>query len=282
MNPTQVRALLARHGLRAQRDLGQNFLTDDRLAEKLVETAGVTAEDAVIEIGTGLGILTRALATRARQVVSIEIDAGLVRALQAEALLPEAVELVHGDALRVDLAALAGRLGAPLRVVGNLPYSVSSPLLRRLLDLRAGLVDWSVMVQREVADRVAALPGSRDYGSLSVLHQLVADVQRGHDLGPQCFVPVPRVASRFLRIVPRPGAPLAAGELERVEALTRPAFAHRRKTLLNSLRAAGGPSDAVAALLPGLGIEPRARAEAVAPAQWLALARALEETRGEP
>lgn len=282
MNPSEVRALLARQGLRAQRDLGQNFLTDPRLAAKLVQTAGVAPEEAVVEIGTGLGILTRALAERARAVVSIEVDAGLVRALRAEALLPAGVELIHADALEVDLAALLERLGAPARVVGNLPYSVASPLLRRLLDVRDRVAGWSVMVQREVAERVVATPGGRDYGSFSVLHHLVGRVERGHDLHRMCFEPVPRVASRFVSVVPHEPALLAAGELERVEGLTRAAFAHRRKTLLNSLRAAGGPADAVAAALPQLGVDPRARAEVLPPASWLALARVLEESRGEP
>jgi 16S rRNA (adenine1518-N6/adenine1519-N6)-dimethyltransferase len=151
-------AVLARHRLLARRDLGQNFLVDDAMATRLVELAGVGPGETVIEIGAGLGTLTQALAARAARVVAIEVDAGLVRALRAERLLPDNVELLHADALSVDLAALAG---GPARVIGNLPYSVASPLLRRLLDLRGNLLDWSVMLQREVAARVGG-GGTRD------------------------------------------------------------------------------------------------------------------------
>ena len=167
-----------------------------RMAARLVELAGVEAGETVIEIGAGLGMLTRALAARAARVVAIEIDAGLVRALRAERLLPDNVELLHADALAVDLAALAGG-GGPARLVGNLPYSVASPLLRRLLDLRGVLTDWSVMLQREVAARVLAAEGSRDYGSLAVLHALTVRVEKCAELAPGLL---PSDAARSLEL----------------------------------------------------------------------------------
>ncbi len=278
-----VQALLERHGLLARRDLGQNFLVDEQLAARLAKIARVDAGDTVIEIGTGLGVLTRALAARARAVVSIEVDRGLVRALRAEAALPENVELVHADALEVDLGRLAEQAGGPVRVVANLPYSVASVLLRRLLDLRAQLVDWSVMLQREMAERVLAAPGSRDYGSLAVLHRLAARAHRELNLPAACFYPVPRVRSSFVRLEPREGAPGAA-ELAGVEQLARAAFAHRRKTLVNSLRTAGfaaGAAD-VERALAGLRIPARARAETLEPAQFRALAGALGGGRATP
>jgi 16S rRNA (adenine1518-N6/adenine1519-N6)-dimethyltransferase len=269
----EIRALLARHGLAARRSLGQNFLVDDARAERLVTLAGVDAGDSVLEIGTGLGILTRALARRGANVTSVEVDAGLVRALEAEKLLPPEVRLLPADALELDLAALLAELPAPRRVVANLPYSVAAPLLRRLLDLAPLLVDWSVMLQRDVAARLLAPVGSRDYGSLTVLHRLVAETRRCDDLAPGCFHPVPKVRSSFVRVSPRRPAPLAPGELARVEAAARAAFGTRRKTLANALRAAGvaAPAEALAAL----GVDPRARAEALEPAVFVALARAL-------
>ena len=285
MNAGELRSLLERHGLRPRRDLGQNFLVSDALAERLAERAGVGPGDVVIEIGAGLGVLTRALAARAARVVALEIDAGLVRALRAEGRLPQHVELRHADALRLDLAALAreaGR-GAPVRVVANLPYATASLLLRALLDARAELVDWSVLVQREVAARVAARPGSRDYGSLTVLHALAVRVERTGQLGPRCFHPAPKVHSTALRITPRPDSPLrrdARGdELERVERAARAAFGTRRKLLANALRAhpdllAGRDA---AALLARAGLDAGARAEEIAPEGFLALARVLEE-----
>ena len=138
----------------------------------------------MLEIGCGLGVLTRALAPRARRVVALEVDAGLVRAVRAEGALPEGAELLHADALEADLRALLAAEPAPRRVVANLPYAVSSPLLRRLLDLRDLLAGWAVMVQREVARGSLAAPGSRDYGSLTVLHRLVARVERALDVHP--------------------------------------------------------------------------------------------------
>ena len=282
MKAGEVRAFLQDHGLVARRDLGQNFLHDERVAEKLVRIAAVEPGDRVIEIGTGLGTLTRALAARAGRVITVEVDAGIVRALRHEALLPANVELIHGDALDLDLDRLTGEAPGPVRIVGNLPYAVASPLLRKLLDWRERLMSWSVMVQKEVAARLLATTGAREYGSLTVLHQLVATVKIGLDVHPRCFYPVPRVTSTFLHLTPRSEVSLAAGELRMVESLVRAAFAHRRKTIVNSLRAAAAgsplPPERIAETLASHGIDRRARAQSLSPEQWLTIARALSKT----
>ena len=274
MKRAEIRALLEGHGLAASRERGQNFLLDGSRADRLVALAGVEPGDGVLEIGTGLGILSRALVARGARVISVEVDSGLVALLREEALLPEGVEVVHGDALRIDLEDLLAALDPPRRVVANLPYAISGPMLRRLLDLREGLVDWSVMLQRDVAERVASGPGSRQYASLSVLHQLCVDVERLWELGPECFHPTPRVRSSFLRMRPRAGAPDAA-ELARVERVTRAAFGARRKTLANALRS-GGISNFEAAL-EAAGVEASVRAESLPPSRFVDIARALEE-----
>lgn len=277
MSAAAARAFLERHGLFANQELGQNFLCDEAQADKLVRLAEVEPGDGVLEIGTGLGILTRPLARRARAVTTIEIDAGLVRALRAESALPESVRLLHADAMAVDLGAELAALGPPVRIVANLPYSVATPLLRRFLDLAPGLAGWAVMLQREVAQRLAAAPGSDGYGSFAVLHQLVAHVKVGLALHPQCFYPPPRVVSSFALLRPRTDAALRPGELDAIERLVRAAFAHRRKTLVNSLRQSGRfAAEPVLAWLAAEGLSERVRAEVLAPAQWRALAAALE------
>jgi 16S rRNA (adenine1518-N6/adenine1519-N6)-dimethyltransferase len=277
-----VRALLARRGLTAHRDRGQNFLVDAGIADAIADAAGLSPGDAVIEIGPGLGSLTRALAERAARVVAIEIDAGLVRALVEEGDLPAHVEVIHADALKVDLDALAARLGPAVRLVGNLPYSVSTPILRRLLDLRSRLSGWLVLLQREVALRLMALPGERDYGSLAVLHALCVRLERIRDVPPHGFHPVPKVTSTLVRATPLEGGPLdrpgGSEDLVEVERVVRAAFGTRRKTLVNALRAGLDPAPSVEALhaiLARLEIEPRVRAEALAPVTLLAIARAV-------
>jgi 16S rRNA (adenine1518-N6/adenine1519-N6)-dimethyltransferase len=234
----------------------------------------VAPDDSVIEVGTGLGILTRALAQRAARVLTIEIDAGLVRALRAEALVPENAELCHADALALDWPALV-RERAATRVVANLPYGISAPLLRGLLDLRGGLRDWSVMIQRDVADRLLAPPGSRTYSSLSVLYRLCVTLRRVRDLSPGLFFPIPNVRSSFVRAIPRADAPVGPDELEKVEVVVRAAFGQRRKTLANALRGAGFTDPG--AVCESIGIDPRARAESQAPEAFLALARAFAQ-----
>ena len=283
MSATDVRATLARFGLAPHRARGQNFLVDPDLAAKLVARAGVQPDETVLEIGTGLGILTRALAARAARVVSLEVDAGLVRAVRSSGDLPGNVELHHADALEADLAALVGPCG-PARAVASLPYAVASPLLRRLLDLRERLGGWGVLVQAEVANRLKAEPGSRDYGSLAVLHQLTVKVGRGMALSPRCFHPVPRVLSTFLTLTPLTEPSLAPGELPWVEELVRAAFRHRRKTVANSLRAALPRlrGEVLLRVLHQQGIDPRIRAEALAPGELLQLARGLADAGGAP
>lgn len=276
-----LRTLLERHALHLRRELGQNFLVEAAMAERLVETAGVRQGDVAIEVGTGLGMLTRALARRASRVLSFEIDSGLVRVNREEGLLPENVELLHADALKHDLAAQIAALraddAAAVRFVANLPYASASPLLRRLLDLRCDLDGWAVMLQREVADRVFAAVGTRDYGSLAVLHHLCAELDGRLKLAAGCFFPVPKVESVFLCLRANPAHGLAPGELRRVERVVRAAFGMRRKTLVNALRGGGFDRDTagLVATLEEVGIDPRARAETVEPAAFLALTRAL-------
>lgn len=275
MKAAEVRELLARHGLAPNRELGQNFLIDEAVAERLVRLAGVEPGDRVIEIGTGLGALSRALAARGARVLSLEVDAGLVRLLRAEALLPEGVELVHADVLRFDLAAAARASAPPVRLVANLPYSISGPALRKLLGLRELAVDWSVMLQKELAARLLAAPGRRDYGSLAVLHRLCAEVSRLLELPPDCFHPRPAVRSSFVRVRPRPGPLRGEEELVRVERVVRAAFSQRRKTLQNAMSGGGWEPERLAGAFARAGIDPGERAERLAPERFLALCRAL-------
>lgn len=275
MSAAEVRSFLERHGLHASRELGQNFLCDPDLARRLTEIAGVTAEDTVIEIGAGLGILTRSLAARADRVVALEVDSGIVAALRAEADLPANVELRHADALKEDLAQWVAEHG-PTRLVANLPYAVSAPLLRRLLDLRGRLVDWSIMVQREVALRIVARPGGRDYGSLAVLHRLTAEVSEELRISPGRFFPRPRVHSSFLRVRPLSDPWIAPTELASVERVVRAAFGQRRKQLGNALRGSGlWTAQSIADALRAAGVDARVRAETLEPAALLAIARSL-------
>jgi len=286
MNLSRLRALLDEHGLRLSRELGQNFLIDAGLADELARKAGASAGDLIFEVGTGLGVLTRALAARADRVRTVEIDSGLVRVLRSESLLPDNVELIHADALEIDWRAWVDEATQPVRVIANLPYSVATPLLRRLLDLRDGLEDWSVMLQSEVAERLVADPGTKAYGSFTVLHRLVADVDTIAKVSPSHFFPRPKVQSSFVRIWPRATQDLGEGELVRVERLVRAAFSQRRKRVTNGLgRIAekkwpeldkGARREKLEALLGAVGIDPGLRPERIEPAAWLALSREFD------
>jgi len=291
MNTSALRELLDRHGLHLSRDLGQNFLTDADLADDLARRAGASEGDFVIEVGTGLGVLTRAIAGRAKQVRSVEIDAGLVRALEAEELLPANVELRHADAREIDWESWIAEADGPVRVIANLPYSVATPLLRRMLDLRHLLEDWSVMIQTEVADRLTSTTGDKAYSSFSVLHRLTADVDTIASVAPGRFFPRPKVDSSFVRVWPRANSPLAEGELEAVERLTRAAFSQRRKRVTNGLSriaertwpelAKADQRAALEARLADVGIDAGLRPERIEPEAWLALARAFAADEGK-
>ncbi|UCE87088.1 MAG: 16S rRNA (adenine(1518)-N(6)/adenine(1519)-N(6))-dimethyltransferase, partial [Deltaproteobacteria bacterium] len=194
---------------------------------------------------------------------------------------PDNVEALHADVRRVDLGDWIHGAASPVRVVANLPYSIASPLLRTLLGLRDALAGWSVMVQREVAERLLAEPGSGDYSGLGVLHRLTVRVERALDLHPACFFPRPRVHSSFLRIARRDAPLLRDDELDWVETVVRAAFGHRRKTLANALRHAGLAPEpaALARVFETLGLDPRVRGETLAPETLLELARVLAAAR---
>ena len=236
-------------------------------------------------------MLTRALAARAAQVRTVEVDSGLVRALRQDALLPGNVELIHADAREIDWVSWIEQAGRPVRVIANLPYSVATPLLRKLLDLRHGLEDWSVMIQSEVAERLVAETGTGDYGSLTVLHRLVADVDTIMKLSPGHFFPQPKVDSSFVRVWPRANCSLAAGELESVERLARAAFSQRRKRVTNGLariaertwpdRPKPEQRAALEEILTRTGIDSGLRPERIEPEAWLALARSFEAISGQ-
>ena len=249
------------------RRLGQHFLRPASV-QRLLAAIEPRSSDTFLEIGPGAGALTMPLAADAQRVVAVELDRALVERLRARA--PANVEVVHGDALGVDLGALVPK-GA--RLVGNLPYYVSSPLLRRFLALRAHVQDLHVMLQEEVARRVAAPPGSKEYGILSVLYALWADVEIPLRFGPGAFDPPPKVSSALLRARFRPAPRAEVADPAGFERLLMAAFARRRRTLENNLR------DSYPNLkehLRLLKIEGSRRAETLSVVEFALLARALE------
>jgi 16S rRNA (adenine1518-N6/adenine1519-N6)-dimethyltransferase len=249
--------------------LGQNFLADPNLLDAIVRDAGLAAGDVVLEVGAGEGVLSERLAVVASHLHTIEIDRRLEPALEPLAARPN-VSLHWGDAMKLDLASLEP---APAAMVANLPYSVATPLLLRTIELLPSLASWTVMVQREIADRLRAPAGSRTYGSPSVLAQLACEVELVRKVDPAVFRPRPRVDSAILRL--RRIGPAADAA---TRALIRAAFAHRRKSLARSLEhGEPGALGRARTALAELGLAEDSRAEALSPEQFAALSAKLRQ-----
>jgi 16S rRNA (adenine1518-N6/adenine1519-N6)-dimethyltransferase len=258
--------LLRRHGLRPKKEWGQNFLGDPRVLDALAALAELRPGETVVELGAGLGHLTRALAATGARVVAVERDRELVPILKAELAN---VEIAEADAKSFDFAAAAR--GGRIVVCGNLPYHLSSPILFHLLDQRSAVRRAVLLLQREVAERVAAPPGGRDYGLLSVLIQHVADARIGLEVGRHAFTPPPEVESSALVLDFLPHARAEIRDERRFRSLVKAAFAQRRKTLWNALKSMPGAREA----LERAGIDPQRRGETLSVEEFAAVERAL-------
>lgn len=264
------------HGHRARRRFSQNFLHDAHYVGRIVDAVDPRPGERIVEIGPGLAALTAPLVARAGHVTCVEIDRDLAARLR-QRFAPEALTVIEGDALEVDWRALADAGEGPLRIVGNLPYHVSTPLLFALLPAADRVRDQHFMLQKEVVDRIVAPPGGRAYGRLSVMLQFRYRVERLFNVPPGAFSPPPQVQSSIVRM-----RPLAADEVPDVDfdtfsAVVLAAFGQRRKTLRNALGALADEADIRAA-----GIDPGARAEALDNAQFVALARIVQQRQREP
>jgi 16S rRNA (adenine1518-N6/adenine1519-N6)-dimethyltransferase len=266
--------------------LGQNFLVDTQAAARIVSALGDVSQRTVVEIGPGRGAITGLLIGRARHVIAVELDREFAAELRSR-FTPEQVTVVEQDVLGFDFAAAAARAGHPLPVVGNLPYYITSPILLKLAASQAALetsvLDSAVlMVQREVAARVAAAPGTRDYGSLSVMAQMHGPVEPLFTLPPGAFSPPPEVHSTVFRWRFAPRFAELGVEADPFLRFVRQAFAQKRKTLQNNLRAAGFAPAATASAMAQAGIDAQARAEAVSIPAFAALWRSLHSTQAWP
>jgi 16S rRNA (adenine1518-N6/adenine1519-N6)-dimethyltransferase len=275
LTPSAARAILDRHGLAMRKRDGQNLLIDPNTVRRIVAAADLAPDDVVLEVGPGIGSLTLALAEAVDRVVAVEIDAGFVAALADVLEGCAGVEVVHADALAIDLAALVD--GGPARMVANLPYNVATPIVIEALATGA-FTDAFVMVQREVGERWAAVPGESAYAGVSAKLGVLADVSLELAIPRAVFLPVPNVDSVMVRLVRRPDAPDAAG-FARIAGVVDVAFAQRRKTLRNTLRPLGTVAE-VEAAAAAAGIDLGGRAEELGPPELLRLADALAPVGG--
>ena len=262
--------LLRRHNLRAKKDWGQNFLGDERILAEMAALARLTAQDTVVELGAGLGHYTRALAESGAQVIAVERDRELVPILKEE-LKGLRVEVEEADAKSFALGPVAARAQGKIVLVGNLPYHLSSPILFHLLDERTAVKRAVFLLQREVAERIAAPPDSENFGLLSVLIGLHADAEIGLRVGAKAFHPPPEVESAVLvlEMLASPRAEVVSED--RFRAVVKAAFAQRRKTLSNALKAVPGAREA----LEVSGIDPKRRGETLSVAEFAAIERAI-------
>ncbi len=262
--------MIRRYGLTAVKSLGQHFLLDLNLTRRIAREAGELSGASVIEIGPGPGGLTRALLeTQAARVVAVERDRRAIAALaELGAAYPGRLQVVEGDALELDPAALAP---APRHIVANLPYNIATPLLVGWLKRARDYAGLTLMFQKEVADRIAARPRTKDYGRLSVLAQWACETRKLFDIPARAFTPPPKVTSSVLGL--RPRADPEPVDVEKLERVTRAAFGQRRKMLRQSLKSLGVDPQA---LLETAGIAPERRAEELSVAEFCALAGALD------
>lgn len=258
------------------RALGQHFLRDRSVVDRILDLVQPTARDLVIEIGPGRGALTEALAARAGRLLALEIDADLVAALQARFADASHVEIRHADARRFVAGGLRALVPGPdgrVVVLGNLPYSVGKPILAALVEAGPQIDEMALMLQKEVAERVAAAPGSKTYGALSVLTQASAAVRLSFTVPPGAFSPPPRVESAVIHLTPHREPPVAIADSSRFGVVVRAAFSQRRKSLANALAAGLAiPADRARRMAQEAGIDPGRRAESLSLAEFARLA----------
>ncbi|MCI9429757.1 MAG: 16S rRNA (adenine(1518)-N(6)/adenine(1519)-N(6))-dimethyltransferase RsmA [Lachnospiraceae bacterium] len=279
-NPTKTIEVLKKYKLQFQKRYGQNFLVDSNILEKIIEAAQITKEDLVLEIGPGIGTMTQYLAEHAEEVIAVEIDKTLIPVLQDTLSCYGNVHIINEDILKVDVKALMQGNGRQLKIVANLPYYITTPIIMGLLESRISFQSITIMVQKEVADRMQAGPGTKDYGALSLAVQYYARPEVLFFVSPHCFMPRPNVESAVIRLTRRDENPVQAENEAYLFSLIRSAFGQRRKTLVNSLfHNMGGnlTKEQVGMALEKMKLSPSIRGEALTLSQFVQLGKLLQE-----
>ena len=274
-----IRDLLDRHGFRFSKKLGQNFLINPSVCPRMAEACGIGPEGGVLEIGPGIGVLTRELCRQAGRVVAIELDDRLPPVLAETLAGVDNLSFVWGDCMKLDLPALLQEYfgDRPVAVCANLPYYITSPIIMMLLESRLPVENITVMVQKEAAQRLCATPGTREAGAVTLAVQYYAEAETLFGVSRGSFMPAPNVDSAVIRLTRRKTPPCQVQNEAVMFRLIRAGFNQRRKTLLNSLTGAGYTKERLSAAFGAAGIAPTARAEQLTLPQWAALANALCE-----
>lgn len=280
-NPQVTIELIKRHGFVFQKRYGQNFLIDERVLEKIVQAADITKQDCVLEIGPGIGTMTQYLAEQAGQVIAVEIDPKLIPILEESLREYENVTIRNDDILKIDINQLVSEQnqGKPIKVVANLPYYITTPIIMELFEQHVPLESVTVMVQKEVADRMQAGPGTKDYGALSLAVQYYARPYLVANVPQNCFIPRPNVGSAVVRLTRYTQPPVRVKNEEKMFRLIRASFRQRRKTLVNGIgNAADVPytKEETARALERMGLSASIRGEALTLTDFARLSDELE------
>ena len=284
-NPTNTIAVLNRYGFSFKKKFGQNFLIDENVVEKIVRDAGVTKDDFVLEIGPGIGTMTQILCENAREVVAVEIDDKLIPILTEDTLSwYDNVTVIHEDILKLDIVKLANERngGKPIKVVANLPYYITTPIIMGLFESHVPLDSITIMVQKEVADRMQVGPGTKDYGALSLAVQYYANPQILLNVPASCFMPRPNVDSAVIQLTRYEKPPVEVADEHLMFRLIRASFNQRRKTMTNSVGNSPELSvskEQMAAALEKCGLSATVRGEALTLAQFAELANVLSDRK---
>ncbi|MCR5178976.1 MAG: 16S rRNA (adenine(1518)-N(6)/adenine(1519)-N(6))-dimethyltransferase RsmA [Lachnospiraceae bacterium] len=273
MSTGETRKKLESRGFSPNKRFGQNFLTDENVLDGIVDAAGIEPADTVLEIGPGTGALTKRLAKRAAKVIAVEIDRGLAGMLEEEFRDDEHVRIICGDILKTDLGALL-KEHAPVKVVANLPYYITTPILLELLPKENLFESFVIMIQKEVADRMSAAPGNKDYGALSLVIQYYGKPRIVMEVPPSAFYPAPEVTSSVVRIDRHETPPVDTKDPDRMFAVIRAAFGKRRKTLANAVSSDPGLEISAAGMrsaLRSMGLDEAVRGEALSLSDYAGL-----------
>ena len=280
-NPQKTIEVIQKYQFDFQKKFGQNFLIDGRVLEKIMDAADITKEDFVLEIGPGIGTMTQYLAERAREVLAVEIDKNLIPILAETLSEYENVDILNADILKTDLNKIAEEKngGHPIKVVANLPYYITTPIIMGLFESHVPVENVTVMVQKEVADRMQAAPGTKDYGALSLAVQYYAEPYIAANVPPNCFMPRPKVGSAVIRLTKHKTPPVQVKNEKLLFQLIRASFNQRRKTLQNGIKNFSGlnfSKEEVAEALEQMGVSPTIRGEALTLEQFAQLSNLLD------